>query len=156
MSTTYAADEHSEELRYAARAGDASAIEALLADAAAHCGRSVAALLRAPDPQSGNTALHMAAANGHVETLQRLVHAGAPLNARNAAGSVPLHYCAAGGSGECARVLVDAGADLFVENGAGATPMDDALRIGGGATGAVAAVLMLAAEKCGSERDGLV
>lgn len=155
MSNTHEADHHSEKLLYAARAGDGQAIEGLLADAATYGGGSAAALLGASDPHSGNTALHMAAANGHVETLQRLVRAGAPLDARNAAGSVPLHYCAAGGSGDCARVLVEAGADLFVENRAGATPMDDALRIGGGARGDVAVVLMLAAEKYGEESDHL-
>lgn len=151
MSNTYEANHYADELRQAARSGDAHAVDMLLADAAAHGGGSKVEVLGAADPHSGNTALHMAAANGHVDALRRLVVAGAPLDKRNDAGSTPLHYCAAGRNGECARVLADAGADLFVENGAGSTPMDDALRIGGGAGGDVAVVLMRAAEKSGAD-----
>jgi ankyrin repeat protein len=45
----------------------------------------------------GDTPLHTAAYNGHVEAMQALVELGADVHAADADGRTPLHAAAAGG-----------------------------------------------------------
>merc|ERR1719491_157755 len=55
-------------------------IEGSLGDA------SLAAAVRWQDPKNGNTALHIASQNGHLDLVQRLCSAGAPANVQNGKG----------------------------------------------------------------------
>nr|XP_004242651.1 probable E3 ubiquitin-protein ligase XBOS32 isoform X1 [Solanum lycopersicum] len=74
----------------------------------------------------GITALHMAALNGHVESLQLLLDLGASVTKVTVedgttidligAGSTPLHYAACGGNAQCCQLLIARGASLNAEN----------------------------------------
>ncbi|KAK9099987.1 hypothetical protein Scep_023417 [Stephania cephalantha] len=81
----------------------------------------------------GITALHMAALNGHVDTVQLLLDLGASLSEITVedgttidligAGSTALHYAACGGNAQCCQVLIARGASLTTENANGWTPL---------------------------------
>ncbi|PIA46108.1 hypothetical protein AQUCO_01600404v1 [Aquilegia coerulea] len=81
----------------------------------------------------GITALHMAALNGHVESVQLLLDLGASVSEVTVedgttidligAGSTPLHYAACGGNAQCCQVLIARGASLSAENANGWTPL---------------------------------
>lgn len=87
---------------------------------------------------SGDTALHFAAAAYRPEMVDKLVHTGAGVRARNRRGAEPLHS-AASGNPESARWdpeaqaatilrLIAAGADPNARNMDGATPLHRAVR----------------------------
>uniref|UniRef100_A0A2P2JXL1 RING-type E3 ubiquitin transferase n=1 Tax=Rhizophora mucronata TaxID=61149 RepID=A0A2P2JXL1_RHIMU len=81
----------------------------------------------------GITALHMAALNGHLETVHLLLDLGASISEVTledgttidliGAGSTPLHYAACGGNARCCEVLISRGASLTAENAYGWTPL---------------------------------
>ncbi|KAF7806592.1 E3 ubiquitin-protein ligase XBAT32 [Senna tora] len=81
----------------------------------------------------GITALHMAALNGHVESVQLLLDLGASVSEVTVedgttidligAGSTPLHYAACGGNAQCCQLLILKGASLTAENANGWTPL---------------------------------
>ncbi|XP_058113909.1 probable E3 ubiquitin-protein ligase XBOS32 isoform X2 [Magnolia sinica] len=80
----------------------------------------------------GITALHMAALNGHFDTVQLLLDLGACVSKVTVkdgttidligAGSTPLHYAACGGNAQCCQVLISRGASLTAKNANGWTP----------------------------------
>src|SRR5436190_7627501 len=59
----------------------------------------------------GSTALHWAAHNGDVDIVERLIKAGANINAKNEFGSTPLIEAATSGSTGVIDSLLKAGAD---------------------------------------------
>lgn len=67
--------------------------------------------------------LHAATLQGEVDTIRRLVKAGADLNKRDAYGSTPLLIAATFGRAEAAQALIDAGADLNLWNNEGSTAL---------------------------------
>ncbi|KAM1305402.1 E3 ubiquitin-protein ligase XBAT32-like isoform X5 [Malus sylvestris] len=81
----------------------------------------------------GITALHMAALNGHIESVQLLLGLGASVSKVTAqdgatvdligAGSTALHYAACGGNAECCQILISRGSSLSAENANGWTPV---------------------------------
>ncbi|KAK7265322.1 hypothetical protein RJT34_32941 [Clitoria ternatea] len=81
----------------------------------------------------GITALHMAALNGHVESVQLLLDLGASISEVTVedgttidligSGSSPLHYAACGGNAQCCQLLIAKGANLSAENANGWTPL---------------------------------
>ncbi|ONI27621.1 hypothetical protein PRUPE_1G097200 [Prunus persica] len=81
----------------------------------------------------GITALHMAALNGHVESVQLLLDLGASVFKVTVqdgttidligAGSTALHYAACGGNAQCCQILISRGASLNAENANGWTPL---------------------------------
>ncbi|XP_047308053.1 E3 ubiquitin-protein ligase XBAT32-like isoform X2 [Impatiens glandulifera] len=81
----------------------------------------------------GITALHMAALNGHVETVQLFLDFGASVSQVTVgdgttidligAGCTPLHYAACGGNAQCCQILISRGASLTAENANGLTPL---------------------------------
>jgi ankyrin repeat protein len=73
----------------------------------------------------GDTLLHVAASNGHLDVCQLLIARGADPNAASNKGQRPLHYAAGHGHVEVASLLLDHGADIAaVENEHGGTPLD--------------------------------
>lgn len=70
--------------------------------------------------------LHQAASRGDAAEIDRLVAAGADVDARDRWGNTPLHRAAAGGRLLAARRLLDAGADLDSRNDDGETPLHEA------------------------------
>lgn len=76
------------------------------------------------EPANHKTALHAAAAGGHLEEVAKLLAAGADPNARDGRGMTPLHYAAQNGHNGTAQTLVQHGADPTIRNNAGKTPAD--------------------------------
>ncbi len=60
--------------------------------------------------------LHLAAKNGELSSVQRLIESGADVNVQDADGSTPLHYAASNGHGGTVNVLLNAGADPNILN----------------------------------------
>ncbi|XP_023733862.1 probable E3 ubiquitin-protein ligase XBOS32 isoform X1 [Lactuca sativa] len=95
-------------------------------------GNSLYEIINKP-ADGGVTALHMAALNGHVDSLHLLLDLGASVNEVTVedgttidligAGSTPLHYAAYGGNPQCCQVLIDRGASLSAENANGWSPL---------------------------------
>lgn len=81
----------------------------------------------------GITALHMAALNGHAESVHLLLDLGASISEVTmedgttidliGAGSTPLHYAACGGNAQCCQVLIARGASVTAANANGWTPL---------------------------------
>lgn len=125
----------------AAKVGDLSCLKRLhAADAALLCkaGRGI-----------GHTALHWAAAAGHLACCSWLLEQGTPVDVRNAGESTPLHSAAGSGQLEVVQELLRRGADAKAQDDSGVTPADlaqsrghatvaEAVR-GGGSSGGAAA-----------------
>lgn len=112
----------------AVRAGDATALEHILA--------STAALARGPVPGfAGRTLLHIATDwPGHwpngPEIVRLLIAHGADPNQRGGDSSndeTPLHWAASSDDADVAAALIDGGADLETPDGSIGTPMDNAI-----------------------------
>lgn len=85
----------------------------------------------------GNTAIHLAALNGHKSTIEFLESSGLDLHAQNNAGSTPLHYAglpsflsilsslmlAMMGRVEVMKYLIEKGGDINSINSTGSTPL---------------------------------
>ncbi|XP_038993558.1 E3 ubiquitin-protein ligase XBAT33-like [Hibiscus syriacus] len=82
----------------------------------------------------GNTALHMAALNGHFDCVELLLDLHANVSAVTfhygtsmdliGAGSTPLHYAACGGNLKCCQILLARGASRLTLNCNGWLPLD--------------------------------
>ncbi|MEN6625295.1 MAG: M56 family metallopeptidase [Candidatus Sumerlaeia bacterium] len=75
------------------------------------------------DRGAGFTPLHMAAQNGHLDTVKLLIGKGADVSARSETGLTPLHLAAQGGHGETAEAIIAAGADVNAKDNSGNTPL---------------------------------
>jgi len=71
--------------------------------------------------EEGNTALHMAAANGHVDAVQLLLQCGADASRTNQAGNTPLHWAAANGHQNVVDLILqqDQKVDVLQQNAFG-------------------------------------
>lgn len=71
--------------------------------------------------------LHLAAQDGMLEEVERLLEAGYPVNRFDDIGKTPLHYAVGSGHLDVARFLIGAGADVNAhdESKIGNTPLRD-------------------------------
>jgi ankyrin repeat protein len=80
--------------------------------------------------QGGMTALHLAARQGHVETVLALLEAGADVNASSAGDKTsPLLIATINGHFDLGKTLLDLGADPNLASEAGATPLYAAINV---------------------------
>ena len=73
--------------------------------------------------EKGRTALHAAAAGGHVALVEALLRQGAPLESTTAAGATPLLEACAHAHAQCVGALLAADADPCVRDGSGRTAL---------------------------------
>lgn len=103
-------------------------------------------ILAGVDPESGNTVVHYASANGFTDLLTSFfaqlrdasLEFNTPqstaeprtafVNRRNEQGNTALHWAAYNGHLEAVKVLLDAGADMWIKNAAGHLAMFEAER----------------------------
>lgn len=79
----------------------------------------------------GNTALHMACANGHTEMVKYLINTlHADINIRNSSNNTPLGWAALNGQKEIVKILLDNNADYDNKNSQGKTPSEIAYDTG--------------------------
>lgn len=72
----------------------------------------------------GDTALHVAAKVGNVETATMLLEAGSDVNARGNEGATPLHCAIHTADRRLVQVFLDGEADFDVKDDAGKTPLE--------------------------------
>ena len=100
----------------AAKAGDLSSLKRLHAADAALLGKAGRGI--------GHTALHWAAAAGHLACSTWLLEQGTPVDVRNAGESTPLHSAAGSGQLEVVQELLRRGADAKAQDDSGVTADD--------------------------------
>ena len=106
-----AVDARGDELRAAVRAGDVSAVTAILDERPELVNVREDLLERErPSDEPGMSLLHLAVAEGRAAIAELLVARGAPLDARNRGGRTALHDCFELGRVDIARMLIDRGA----------------------------------------------
>ncbi|KAK0510742.1 hypothetical protein JMJ35_007174 [Cladonia borealis] len=132
------------ELLFLARVGETLELKSTLS----HLSKSLSTtpstlLLSSIDPDTGNSTLHMASANGHTETIHTLLTLSTPpahnsttthpnpsstsppippsplINLSNSSLNTPLHWAALNGHLDAVKMLSDAGADAQLVNRAG-------------------------------------
>ena len=90
--------EYSEYLIYSARLGDLEAVKECLTEGEAPVDSIDA---------DGNTALHMASANGFAEVASHLIANKANINLINSSGNTPLHWASINGKLEVVKILCE-------------------------------------------------
>ena len=60
--------------------------------------------------------MHLAAINGHHQTVEQLIRAGSTLNNQNQSGNTPLIEAVLHGHERAVSVLIQAGADIMKKN----------------------------------------
>ncbi|KAL0849199.1 hypothetical protein ABMA28_013537 [Loxostege sticticalis] len=109
-------------LWYAAFNGDKERVNTLIAKA-----KNITETVNAPD-NSGYTALHYAARNGHIDICAILLKNGACINAQTRTGNAtPLHKAAAAGKAIAVKFLIDSGATVDMQDVDGKTALHKAV-----------------------------
>ncbi|KAK3247294.1 hypothetical protein CYMTET_43203 [Cymbomonas tetramitiformis] len=146
------AQRHNTPLHLAASNGHTTVVEALVKGGAFINAKDADEEVEAPGLLGGshhifwkrNTSLHLAALNGHLETVQALIAAGADIHAKNSREESPLHLAACGGAVPVLEALITAGALAHVVDKEGCTPLH--LAAYKGRTKAAEALLTLGAD----------
>ncbi|ORX97166.1 ankyrin repeat-containing domain protein [Clohesyomyces aquaticus] len=133
MSQVALEEDWIDDILYLARVNEASELDSFVAELATKTTRSKAEITTAAvDPYSKNSALHYAAANGHIDVIKLLLSYGLDkvtttasasasglINAVNEAGNTALHWAALNGHLESVKLLIQVGADVTIINSAG-------------------------------------
>ncbi|XP_032233750.1 ankyrin repeat and protein kinase domain-containing protein 1 isoform X2 [Nematostella vectensis] len=82
------------------------------------------------DPESKQTALHVAAAKGRAGCVKLLIEAGASVDVKEKDGLTPLHLAVYHGNSNCVQILIDYGADVNSTSRFGSTPLHQASYFG--------------------------
>ncbi|KAG7448040.1 L-asparaginase [Guyanagaster necrorhizus] len=86
-------------------------------------------LVNSLEPGSGRSPLHVAALNGHTESVNVLLQSGALVHLRDTLGHTPLYYAARQGHRDVVEVLAQAGASLGgMDEGFASTAAKNAVR----------------------------
>ncbi len=73
----------------------------------------------------GNSALHMACANGHIEMVKYLLDVlHCEINIKNTSENTPLSWAALNGQKEVVKILLEHNADYEIKNSQGKTPSE--------------------------------
>ena len=75
------------------------------------------------EDRDGQTALHLAVENGHIDIVEICLENGANVNHYNTNLITPMHLAATSGKLEIAKVLVDHGANIEATNALQETPL---------------------------------
>ena len=70
------------------------------------------------------TALHIAAAGGHVSLARLLLGKGAYISARDSNGTTPLHHAAGNSRAKMVQILIESGADVTIADEQGRVARD--------------------------------
>ena len=82
--------------------------------------------------ENGNTVLHMASANGHLNLLELIMsydESSSLVNSQNSQGNTPLHWAVLNKKTDVVSALIKYGAKLCVENEFNETPIDVAVKL---------------------------
>jgi hypothetical protein len=82
------------------------------------------------DDEFGETPLHWAALNGHIEIARLLLQNGAEVNVKSDGGNTPLHWAASHGNVDTLHLLVENGADLEAQDNSGSRALHRAVSNG--------------------------
>ncbi|KAI9763962.1 MAG: hypothetical protein M1840_008996 [Geoglossum simile] len=123
------AEDDIDDLVYFARAGELMDLKEAIDRATKSTNSSpLEVLTSAIDPANRNGMLHMAAANGHTETVKYLLsllpsprppRGDQVVSPRNSSGNTPLHWASLNGYLPVVKLLFEAGADPTILNDAG-------------------------------------
>ncbi|XP_019852908.1 PREDICTED: uncharacterized protein LOC100641129 isoform X2 [Amphimedon queenslandica] len=75
--------------------------------------------------ECGNTALHLAARNGHLDCTHYLLERGSCINAQNKSGGTPFSVSVEGLHKEISQLLIEWGADIHIRNIQNKTALDN-------------------------------
>ncbi|CAG8567167.1 262_t:CDS:2 [Cetraspora pellucida] len=123
LSSLQLSEEITEEIVACARYGELSELQNIL--------KSYPVAYLTSRDAFGNTALHMASANGHTNIVEYIIQTLETLesdivNAQNELGNTPLHWSALNGHIEIVTLLISNGADVKIKNKAGRTVIYEA------------------------------
>ncbi|XP_064395314.1 alpha-latrocrustotoxin-Lt1a-like isoform X2 [Halichondria panicea] len=77
-----------------------------------------------PDPESGNTALHLASRHGHIDVALLLLESGATVHCQNSLGCTPFFLATEGLHRNLSNLLIEWGTDVHFKNKVSKTAMD--------------------------------